>query len=544
MDNDFSSLFLDNFYAISTPIERQKAISSFLSDTPDIKLNFPGGNSSAPAFTKQGNPTKNTIKNISNAITYTDAFGNQHVNAFYKGFMMNNKAPISISDYETPKLIALDKALKAGVDIEEISGILSGLGYKGVDQSDIRKSKYIYKGFYAANNPLFEYDSHEKYDPNYSGIKDKPIGTIINEASEQGKSIEQVIAEYNGNSPSGDTQHDNGGNTSPDTQHDQPDTPQEQTHQESDTPHGNEGQKPQGEDVQKNQEPPLQSESSSQSAGDDAKQQESRENTNERPKNHPNVPNELEELRNNFYKYQKAYSKLSKIVSSQEDFDKRVNALSGDDRKTYNEQINKVQKARNEYISELKQKKIDAERTGRNLYVDRKKLAKETHKQAVENLGEARDGYHGVKTIYKEAIKQGIFSSNEKKLILQFYHADIAHRAFGDDISKGKMTVSDALNYAVSAESARTQKIMKNAKETIGQRIDAISDKGKFNPEKALKAKTSGALSAKSGGWKGTAAKIGAAVVGVLALTGVASFMMSGGRQENSNLYNPYQAMY
>ena len=47
-----------------------------------------------------------------------------------------------------------------------------------------------------------------------------------------------------------------------------------------------------------------------------------------------------------------------------------------------------------------------------------------------------------------------------------------------------------------------------------------------------------------SSGWKGKAAIFGGVALGALALVGVASMVMSGGRQQNSNLYNPYQAMY
>ena len=47
-----------------------------------------------------------------------------------------------------------------------------------------------------------------------------------------------------------------------------------------------------------------------------------------------------------------------------------------------------------------------------------------------------------------------------------------------------------------------------------------------------------------SSGWGKKAAIFGGVALGALALVGVASMVMSGGRQQNSNLYNPYQAMY
>lgn len=47
-----------------------------------------------------------------------------------------------------------------------------------------------------------------------------------------------------------------------------------------------------------------------------------------------------------------------------------------------------------------------------------------------------------------------------------------------------------------------------------------------------------------SSGWGKKAAIFGGIALGALSLVGVASMVMSGGRQQNSNLYNPYQAMY
>ena len=63
-----------------------------------------------------------------------------------------------------------------------------------------------------------------------------------------------------------------------------------------------------------------------------------------------------------------------------------------------------------------------------------------------------------------------------------------------------------------------------------------IDKDGNFSYKKAVESSKMG--------WKGKAAIFGGVALGALALVGVASMVMSGGRQQNSNLYNPYQAMY
>lgn len=70
----------------------------------------------------------------------------------------------------------------------------------------------------------------------------------------------------------------------------------------------------------------------------------------------------------------------------------------------------------------------------------------------------------------------------------------------------------------------------------IGRAIDPALER---NENKIARGPRAG-----SSGWKGKAAIFGGVALGALALVGVASMVMSGGRQQNSNLYNPYQAMY
>lgn len=70
----------------------------------------------------------------------------------------------------------------------------------------------------------------------------------------------------------------------------------------------------------------------------------------------------------------------------------------------------------------------------------------------------------------------------------------------------------------------------------IGRAIDPALEK---NENKIARGPRAG-----SSGWGKKAAIFGGVALGALSLVGVASMVMSGGRQQNSNLYNPYQAMY
>ena len=86
-------------------------------------------------------------------------------------------------------------------------------------------------------------------------------------------------------------------------------------------------------------------------------------------------------------------------------------------------------------------------------------------------------------------------------------------------------------------ESNKKLEKFKKIKENLGSKIEGMMDKeGNFSYKKAVESSKMG--------WKGKAAIFGGVALGALSLVGVASMVMSGGRQQNSNLYNPYQAMY
>lgn len=109
----------------------------------------------------------------------------------------------------------------------------------------------------------------------------------------------------------------------------------------------------------------------------------------------------------------------------------------------------------------------------------------------------------------------------------------VAQKVFGNTNTESINAVQYAdLKNAGDNLKARFQR----RNDIIGRAIDPAL---KRNENKIARGPRAG-----SSGWGKKAAIFGGVALGALALVGVASMVMSGGRQQNSNLYNPYQAMY
>lgn len=137
-----------------------------------------------------------------------------------------------------------------------------------------------------------------------------------------------------------------------------------------------------------------------------------------------------------------------------------------------------------------------------------------------------------------------------------------------DDMIDYKMQSMMAKDYNVSVADARRgidilnlktqEQKLEKLKDIVGSRLDSYdtSEKdvkgsnGKITKEKdfkalaSRKAGSSGVEKAISNSLSGKAKIFGGVAAAALATVGIGSMMMSGGRQSNSNLYNPYQAMY
>lgn len=229
----------------------------------------------------------------------------------------------------------------------------------------------------------------------------------------------------------------------------------------------------------------------------------------------------------------------TKVLQRTEDDIKRRSEL----RKNLDEQREYLRKKREHFnavqnkINETSSKISDAEKKNPNLSAAYDKNSKK--------ISAAIEEYR--KELSTAAENTRIGGTNKLDLRGSNYNEEIAKRAFKDEIlAAGKEGPTKEQATAVSHYLNKERLVgLNKIQENLAKEISPlINESGGFSARGAIRAKHRADIAAKSGGWKGKAAIFGGIAAGALALTGVASLMMSGGRQENSNLYNPYQAMY
>ena len=176
------------------------------------------------------------------------------------------------------------------------------------------------------------------------------------------------------------------------------------------------------------------------------------------------------------------------------------------------------QKARQEVFNEYKQQVIDARRSGnlKSIRVDPQK--KEEVLKFLDNIGERI-----AEKMYGKNIKD--LTQSERNALLYF----------------GSRNASESYNKAIKVR-----------QEALGKLLDKY-DKIKMIKPDDLKSVMTGRRNAggrnaakqiEENGFKFGKGKVAMAVMGLAGLAGVTSLMFSGGRQQNSNLYNANQAMY
>lgn len=149
-----------------------------------------------------------------------------------------------------------------------------------------------------------------------------------------------------------------------------------------------------------------------------------------------------------------------------------------------------------------------------------------------KKIGEAREKY--IQSIKDQNKSKRIIGEKPKeraKFNLNEYTNYVENEVFG--------TAGNNYNRAIITYDRGNRQVerLKKIQNSLGEKIEGMIDKdGNFSYKKAVESSKMG--------WKGKAAIFGGVALGALALVGVASMVMSGGRQQNSNLYNPYQAMY
>lgn len=149
-----------------------------------------------------------------------------------------------------------------------------------------------------------------------------------------------------------------------------------------------------------------------------------------------------------------------------------------------------------------------------------------------KKIGEAREKYiQSIKDQNKSKRIIGEKPKERSKFNLNEYTNYVENEVFG--------TAGNYYNRAIITYDRGNRQVerLKKIQNSLSEKIEGMIDKdGNFSYKKAVESSKMG--------WKGKAAIFGGVALGALALVGVASMVMSGGRQQNSNLYNPYQAMY
>ena len=155
-----------------------------------------------------------------------------------------------------------------------------------------------------------------------------------------------------------------------------------------------------------------------------------------------------------------------------------------------------------------------------------------------ESMGKMKAAFEEAKSEHNQSILEAKRAGrsapllNDAKVNSQI-NSQIAQKVFGK-AEDAELAAVDYMRKKNNAEGiiARAE----NRNSVLSKYIDSAQEKGENKIARGAKA---GGL-----GWKGKAAIFGGVALGALSLVGVASMVMSGGRQQNSNLYNPYQAMY
>lgn len=170
------------------------------------------------------------------------------------------------------------------------------------------------------------------------------------------------------------------------------------------------------------------------------------------------------------------------------------------------------QKARQEFFDEYRQQVIDAQRTG------------------------------DIKSV--EVSKKEFLSKTRK---------NIAEKMYGKDAGKITKSEAYAFDYFFSKHKSESfNKAIKARQDALGNLLDEYRNVKMINPDdlhnvmtgkKTIREKNTMAA-AKGEKFKFGKGKVAMAVMGLAGLAGVTGLMFSGGRQQNSNLYNANQAMY
>lgn len=204
-------------------------------------------------------------------------------------------------------------------------------------------------------------------------------------------------------------------------------------------------------------------------------------------------------------------------------------------RKNYTNEENRFRDARKYYaknlnIIEQQKSKIAAAKDSFSKTYDGSMISD-------ESMGKMKAAFEQAKSEHNQSILEAKRTGRSAPLLDDAkVNSQIAQKVFGK-AEGAELAAVDYMRGKNNAEGiiARAE----NRNSVLSKYIDPALEKGENKIARGAKASVKGGL-----GWKGKAAIFGGVALGALSLVGVANMAMSGGRQSNSNLYNPYQAMY
>ena len=198
--------------------------------------------------------------------------------------------------------------------------------------------------------------------------------------------------------------------------------------------------------------------------------------------------------------------------------------------KQYQEAVNTFQEAKNKFFTdEIKARKE------KGLALDFNK----TRQQAIENL-EKKAREKRTETGIDQKITKRHITHEQLKLMSE---ETGLNKAETKNLYRVLQKEEEAKQWADKAKITRSR-LEPYDDSQVKDASGKITKEKDFKAFASRKAGSSGIKKAAEGGWKGKAAIFGGVAAAALATVGIGSMMMSGGRQSNSNLYNPYQAMY
>lgn len=273
-----------------------------------------------------------------------------------------------------------------------------------------------------------------------------------------------------------------------------------------------------------------------------------------------------EQAKKTFEKREKNRATRNRIVSALKEQDEAVSSsgfLSWSKQQTRADESEKYRfnKAREYYkknIDIIKDQNSKIEKAKNNFLKHKK--SKDMISDA--SISEMKDAFEEAKQAYNQEVYDAKLAGIEApEFKTERIDKQIAQKVFGKT-GKAELSAVEYMRIKTHGEELidRAQK----RKDVIGKYLAPVVDKDgdriarKITNQEPIKNTTVATTAAekeiadivedvkpKGGlGWKGKAAIFGGVALGALALVGVASMVMSGGRQQNSNLYNPYQAMY